>query len=103
MKVRRVLTFAIIVALVGIAWATVSVQSSAASPDTEADVMGIDTLAAMHAACGSNNADAMRGTMESLTGEDWDAMGSHMGSGMMSSGMMGAASHETTTMDMRRW
>lgn len=103
MTVRRVLTFAIAVALVGAAWVTVGVQSSAASPDTGADMTGTDALAAMHAACVSNDVDAMRGVMESLTDEDWDAMGSHMGSEMMSSGMMGSASYETTTMDMRRW
>lgn len=103
MTVRRVLTFAIAVALVGAAWVTVGVQSSAASPDTGADMTGTDALAAMHAACVSNDVDAMRGVMESLTDEDWDAMGSHMGSEMMSSGMMGSASPETGTMDMRRW
>ncbi len=102
-RVRHALTFIIVAVLVSTAWMSFGVHPSAASPGAETGVTDTGSLDAMHAACASGNIDAMHGIMESMTDEDWDAMDSHMGSGMMSSGMMGSASHETTTMDTRRW
>ena len=58
-----------------------------------------DPLAAMHAACASGDAQAMRHAMNSLTDEEWRAMGDHMKNGsqstqgfdmMVTGGMMGA-------------
>ena len=49
----------------------------------------------MHEACEAGDADGMTGAMESLTKEDWQAMGEHMNGErdeFMGSGMMGMGS-----------
>ncbi len=52
-----------------------------AAPSGHGDEAGSDAYAAMHAACEAGDVQEMTDAMNSLTGEDWEAMGQHMNDG----------------------
>lgn len=66
-----------------------------AAPAGHTDEPTTPATEAMHEACEAGDADGMTGAMESLTKEDWQAMGEHMNGErdeFMGSGMMGMGS-----------
>ncbi len=91
MKLNKLLALAGTVALVGTAWATVSIPSSATAQDGSSDLSGTETHAAMYAACVSGDADTMHETNGPMSHEDWDTTESHPDLGMMNTGMMGSS------------
>lgn len=95
MKIRRFWWIAVIAgaaALLG-AWLAIPVL---AAPFRQADEAASDAYTAMHEACETGDVQGMADTMDSLSEEDWEAMGEHMtddhhgstGSSMMGSGGM---------------
>lgn len=96
---RRRWALILVLGIVGVA-AALSTIPAWASPGHDGDALESPGLAAMHEACEAGDVDGMIAAMESLTSEDWDEMGEHMGDemgddhgGSMGDGMMGTGSH----------
>lgn len=103
MRLRRVMTFTFVAVLAVVAWMTVGVEPTAAAPGAETGMASAESFGTMHVSCVPIDVVAMHGTMESLTDEDRDAMGSHMDSSMMGQGIMGPAGHHATVMGTELW
>ena len=89
MKKKLLIASALTFVVVGIGGSAVALAAGSRQ-ETPATPPLTGNLAAMHGACISGNAEAMRAVVDNMTPEDWQAMAgqmtAHMGSG---AGMMG--------------